>query len=109
MTESKRLYDVALNQDFTESERGNVLIVHREEPWFNAWIRVEGDIRLEISWRPCNYPALTVQTVKVSDDELFVHMIEQFSDMWRIEKFNLGSHAGDELMKHWETKYAEEE
>ena len=95
-------YSFLLNQDFSECERGNVLLTHTEEDMFNAWIQLDGDIRLEIAWRPQNYPSLTVQLVKCSDEELWQHLIKEFSTMWNISKLNLGEqHLTETLEEEW--------
>lgn len=81
------------------TERGNILLVHSEENWINAWIRLpEPDIKLkdrakpwlEISFRDCNYPALNVQTIEVTDEDLAKHIRKEFGGgLWSVNKMNL--------------------
>ena len=57
------------------TERGNILLVHNEEKWINSWIRLPEPHRwLQISFRDCNYPALNVSTIEVTDEALAAHI-----------------------------------
>lgn len=77
--------------EINETERGNIYLAHVEENWHNAWIRVAGDDRwLQISIRPCNYPALDVSTVTITDEDLAKHIREQFGGgLWIALKMNI--------------------
>jgi hypothetical protein len=79
-------------------ERGNILIVHTEENWFNSYIRLgEPNQWLEISWRPCNYPQLNIQTIEVTDEKLAAHIRKEFAnDLWVAAKMNLEGVTLDE-------------
>jgi hypothetical protein len=97
-----REYSVTLDDSFAECERGNVLLVKFAETSgegdaVNAWIRLDGDIRLEVAWRSKNYPSLTVQLVRLSDAELFQHLVKAFDANWTIRKLNLqdDDHSSD--------------
>lgn len=71
-------------------ERGNIWLINGEERWHNAWIRLDGNNWLEISIRPCNYPGLNVQTVTVTDEELYNHIRKEFGGGgWLARKINL--------------------
>lgn len=77
-----------LNLD--ETEKGNIWLVHSEENYHNAWIRLGGNRWLEITIRPCNYPGLTVKTVSMTDKELADHINQEFnSGLWIVRKMNL--------------------
>lgn len=88
-------YTAILDQDFTATERGNILLVHAEENWMNAWVKLptaEGheDVWLEIALRTGNYPALTVQTVHATEAEMAKHINEKFADeVWFVHKMNI--------------------
>lgn len=86
-----KLYAVVLDERFSQCERGNIWLVNDEEPgWHNAWIRLQGDIWLEISIRPENYPGLTVQTVQTSNEKLAAHINREFNGgNWLARKCNI--------------------
>jgi hypothetical protein len=45
---------------------------------------------LQIALRPCNYPALDVQTVRIPEAELAQHINENFADeVWVVHKMNI--------------------
>ena len=85
------VYAVVLDERFSETERGNIWLTNVEEPgWENAWIRIAGDLWLEIDIRPCNYPGLTVQLIRSSDKKLAAHIRKTFrSGSWRARKLNI--------------------
>ena len=55
-----------------ETERGNTLLVNGDS--FVAWLDLGNHVRLEVSWVPDNYPALNVQTIKRTQEELAEHI-----------------------------------
>lgn len=65
---------VQLTEEFHETERCNVLLTGTEEFRLNAWIRLRDDVRLEITYRPENYPSLELRVVTVSDKKLAEHI-----------------------------------
>ncbi len=75
------------------TEKGNTLLVHIDENWMSAWIRLEqeGELSnwLQISLRSCNYPALNVSTVIMSDRQLAKHIRRTFGPEWIVKKMNL--------------------
>ncbi len=99
-------YEFTLDQDWQEDERGNTLLVSSYDDKWNAWIRLSGtgDIRLEISWRPDNYPALNLCLVKCNDEGLYQHLVQQFDQQWQILKLNLNGHTSEELEGAWARK-----
>jgi len=70
------------------SERGGILLVHNEEHWLNAWLRLSPSEWLEISFRDCNYPALHVAITQVANDaDLAMHIRRNFADdLWHVNK-----------------------
>ena len=72
--------------DLSLCERGNTLLV--DGPNMVAWLSLQGSDRLEVSWCPDNYPALTVQVVRISDAELATHINTELVD-WTILKCQL--------------------
>ena len=83
-------YECILDETFCQTEKGNILLVHEEEFYFNAWIQLEKDIWLEIAYRHHNYPALTVQTTKTTDKALAEHINKEFSNgLWVVRKANI--------------------
>lgn len=83
-------YAVVLDDLFYETERGHILLEHVEENYLNAWITILGPLRLEIAFRTDNYPALVVQTVNVTDEELAVHINKEFDGgLWYVRKCNI--------------------
>ena len=86
--------------EINECERGNILLSHDEEPWMNAWLRLLGDKWLQISYRPCNYPALDVSTVNISDEDLAEHIRTEFEGgLWYASKMNIEGVELDEYGK----------
>jgi hypothetical protein len=83
---------------FEATERGNILLAHNEEPWINAWIRLQGELHLSISYRNCNYPALHVSTVTVTDSELADHINREFGGgLWTARKMSInGVYIGED-------------
>ncbi len=73
--------------DEQQCERGGVLLVG-DDGDFNAWLKLAGDYRLEVIWKPSNYPALTAQLVRVSDAELWAHVKKHCGGM-TVRKLNL--------------------
>lgn len=83
---------VLLGDDFCITERGNTLLVHEEEHWFNAWLQLDHrrNVWLEIAFRDCNYPSLSVQTVCITDKKLATHINHEFSSgAWRVFTNNI--------------------
>ncbi len=74
-----------------ESEKGNILLLHTEECYLNAWIQLETSDRwLEISFRSGNYPSLHVATITVSGTELSRHIRKDFDpDEWVVKSMCL--------------------
>ena len=83
--------------EFCETEKSNIYLVSEEGDFHHAYIRLpDGPNRwLEISIRPCNYPALLVQTITVTDADLAVHINKEF-DGWIARKMNLEGVAVDD-------------
>jgi hypothetical protein len=87
-TEQKQVFP--MTDAFVASERGNIYLVHIEENWHNAWINLFGFLWLEISIRPCNYPALNVACVSISDEKLAEHINKEFGGgLWKAMKMNI--------------------
>lgn len=92
-------YTAILDPLFEATERGNILLSNTEENWMNAWVKVPAklptaevheDVWLEIAWRPCNYPALTVQTVRATEAELAKHINDTFAEKhWLVHNMNI--------------------
>ncbi len=100
-------YSVTLDQDWQEDEKGNVLLVSSHEDSWNAWLRLGGldsDLRLEISWRPDNYPSLNLCLIQCSDEKLYQHLVDKFNHDWIVRKLNLGEHTTLELDLAWSHK-----
>jgi len=95
-------YTAILGPDFSATERGNILITNTEENWLNAWTKVptmEGhdDVWLQIAFRAGNYPALLVETVRLTEAELAKHINEHFSEeTWVVHKMNIDGVKLDE-------------
>ena len=73
-------------------ERGNILITSREETRVNAWLRIPDHMYmwLQISYYPCNYPALYVSTITTTEKALASHIIRKFhGSEWAVLKMNL--------------------
>lgn len=102
---------VTLPPEFSETERGNVWLISEELTGHNIWIRLEGDNWLEIAIRTENYPGLTVQTVKTTEERLARHIKKECQSMY-IRKINLPGFdrlkEGDELHQP-EGEYWDEE
>lgn len=100
-------YSVTLDQDWQEDEKGNVLLVCSYDDSWNAWLRIGGldsEVRLEISWRPENYPSLNLCLVQCSDENLYQHLVSKFSGDWIVRKLNLSEHSVFELQQAWAHK-----
>lgn len=78
---------VTLPEGFAECERGNVLLLG-EEGEVNAWVRLGGDVWLETTVRPSNYPSFTTATVKLTEAELLAHIRQRCQGMY-VRKMNL--------------------
>lgn len=59
-------------------ERGNTLLVD-EDGNMQAFLRLDGDRYLVVAYRPENYPALYVQTLRTSDDELAARLARDYA------------------------------
>jgi len=90
-TTKPNMYAVVLDDRFVETERGNIWLTNDDEPGHhNVWIGLQGDIWLEITIRPANYPGLTVQTIQISDKELAAHINKNFGGgTWVARKCNI--------------------
>jgi hypothetical protein len=66
-------------------ERGNTLL-RDGDGQFVAWLRVDGDLRLEIAYSPDNYPKLNAAIRKLSDEQLAVHV--NLLGGWIVDKCN---------------------
>jgi hypothetical protein len=99
-------FEHTLDCNFAECERGNTLLVRCNEDGddFNAWIRLEDDIRLEVTWRTGNYPSLSVKLCKVNDDDLFAHLLKEFDSSWTVRKLNLRGYDNVQLRELWKEK-----
>ena len=89
MTQERGYLTLLDNLDigFVASERGNILLVHNEEKWINAWVHLSAGKWLEIAFRDCNYPALHVAAIEVSDSDLANHIRKEFADgLWSVNK-----------------------
>lgn len=77
--------------ELNATERGNILLTHTEENWINAWIRLPEPNRwLQVAFRDCNYPALNVTTIEVTDEDLAAHIRKDFAGgLWHVNKMNL--------------------
>lgn len=75
---------------FDVTERGNIWLANDEEPWHNAYIRLNSRLWFEISIRPENYPGLTVRSIYLTDAKLAAHINREFnSGGWSARKCNL--------------------
>jgi hypothetical protein len=99
-------FSVLVDCDLEEDERGNTLLVLPDPGGdrMNAWIKLDGEIRLEIVWRPENHPSLEVRLVRVSDEDLFQHLVKEFGSTWTVRRLNLGTHDEPELLQDWARK-----
>ena len=68
------------------NERGNTLLATDDN--MVAWLTLEGNLRLEVSWTPDNYPALHVRTVELTDEEIAKH-IRQNCGGWYVRRLNI--------------------
>lgn len=102
-------YQLTLDQDWSDCERGGILLVNSESERFNAWLHQCDDIWLEITWVPDNYPSLNVTLVKISDEDLWRHLVKTFDTTTMIRKLNLGDHTSSELEEAWVTKDEQED
>jgi len=67
-------------------ERGNTLLTDYEN--MVAWLDLEGDTRLEVAYNPGNYPALNVQTITITDEDLAKHINENLQ-YWLVCKCHI--------------------
>jgi hypothetical protein len=72
--------------DIQDTERGNNLVVRGDA--MAAWITLAGKKKLEVTWTPGNYPALTVSTTDIADADLASHMKDMEESGWDIVKNN---------------------
>ena len=76
--------------DINASERGNILLVHDEEFYLNAWIRLPDSQWLQIAYRNDKYPALEVSTINITDEALATHINKEFGGgLWRVRNLNI--------------------
>lgn len=68
-------------------ERGGVWV--HDEGDHQIWVQLDGDLRLDISVFPGNYPALHVELVRRTDAELVEILRKGAFGGWKIEKLNL--------------------
>lgn len=72
------------------TERGGILLENREETQMNAWLPLEGNQWLQISYYPCNYPSLNVSVITITPKKLAAHIQANFSGRdVRVAKMNL--------------------
>jgi hypothetical protein len=76
---------VGMNKFFA-TERGNTLLVNGYQ--FAAWLELDENLHVEVTWNPSNYPALNVSTVPLTDEELADHINRKLQG-WDIIKNNL--------------------
>jgi hypothetical protein len=68
-------------------ERGNTLLETGEGNMV-AWLDLEGNHRLQVSWCPDNYPALNVSVIELTDEQLAAHINDKCGG-WLIRKCNI--------------------
>jgi hypothetical protein len=78
---------IKLHDHWHEDERGNTLLT-ADNGAIIAWIGLQGDNRLEVSFYPDNYPALSVQVVKLDEVALATHINTNLSG-WYVRRLNL--------------------
>jgi hypothetical protein len=72
--------------DLNLTERGGTMLTSEEN--IIAWLPIQDDVRLEVSYNPSNYPCLNVMTVTLTDQQLVDH-INNNLEGWYIQKNNL--------------------
>jgi hypothetical protein len=77
---------ITLPTNWSVSELGNTLLDN--EDTIIAWLTIDRDTRLEVSYVPKNYPALTVKVVTLTDKQLVEHINSQLGG-WHIRKANV--------------------
>lgn len=97
-------YQITLDQDWHDTERGNILLMNSESERFNAWLSQGDDLWLEITWVPDNYPSLNVTVVRCTPEEMWRHLVKAFDETTMIRKLNLGDHTAAELEAAWAEK-----
>ena len=70
----------------TSTERGNTLLTG--DGRLAAWLRLEGNERLEVTYSPGSYPALNVRVVSSTDKQLAKHINANLGG-WFVQKCNL--------------------
>lgn len=90
--------EVMLPADFEETERGNIWLMSEDGTRHNAWIRLTDDHWLEIEIRPDNYPGLSMATIRLTGDDLLLHILAHCGGM-SIRRLNLpgAESLGDEV------------
>jgi hypothetical protein len=73
--------------DLHLSERGNILLTG-DDGNMVAWLTLEGDRRLEVTFNPGNYPALNVGVVTLTDEQLAAHINGNLGG-WHVRKCNI--------------------
>lgn len=67
-------------------ERGNTMLSTGEGNMV-AWLTIDGDTRLEVSYAPDNYPSLNVRTCTLTDTQLAEHINTKLKG-WAANKCN---------------------
>lgn len=78
---------ITIPDNFAECERGNTLLTD-DEGNMVAWITLDGELRMQVSWCPDDYPALRLSLVKLDDERLAAHINERCRG-WLIRKCNV--------------------
>jgi hypothetical protein len=68
-------------------ERANTLLVNDGGDMV-AWLTIDGDTRVEVTWNPDNYPALNVTFTTLTEDQLVEHINTNLKG-WSVRKSNL--------------------
>jgi hypothetical protein len=71
------------------------MLVQEDGPNMVAWLDVEGDARLEVSYCPDNYPALNVRLCTLTDGVLAAHVLKLVEEGWTLQKCNVSLPAVD--------------
>ena len=74
------------NGAFAETERGNNLFTLDNQ--MAAWINLVGNLWLEVTYAPSNYPCLNVRTVVMTEEQLTVHIHSRL-DGWEAQRINI--------------------
>lgn len=80
------------------SEHGNTLLVNNDQ--MVAWLTIDGDSRLEVSWHPGNNPALKVVPLVTTDEEL-VQFINSKMQGWFVQESPLDGLEIDNTRDQW--------